>query len=101
MKKLFTVFALTAVGSMSAFAAQLTGYIADAQCKHVDGTAEHIACTQKCVKEGAEVVFVTSDNKVLKIDKASLSKVQPHLGHKVNITGNVTGDSVTIDKITM
>jgi len=101
MKKLLTVLAFTAIGSMSAFAADLTGYIADSGCKHVDGTAEHIACTQKCVKEGAEVVLVTSDNKVLKIDKASLAKVQPHLGHKVNITGNVTGDTVSIDKISM
>ncbi|MGA3186592.1 MAG: hypothetical protein ABSF22_05715 [Bryobacteraceae bacterium] len=101
MKKLLAAFALTAIGSMSAFAGEWSGYIADSKCKHVDGTADHIACTQKCVKGGADVVFVSSDNTVLKIDKDSLAKVQPHLGHKVNITGNVEGDTLKIDTIKM
>jgi len=101
MKKLFAVFVLTAIGSMSAFAAEWTGYIGDSKCKHTDGSAANIACTQKCVKEGADVVFISSDDKVLKIDKASLAKVQPHLGHKVTITGKVDGDTVKIDTIKM
>ena len=46
MKKLLATFALTAIGSMSAFAATWTGYIADSKCKHVDGTEAHIACTE-------------------------------------------------------
>jgi hypothetical protein len=53
------------------------------------------------VKRGGEAVFVTADDKVLHIDKASLDKVQPHLGHKVTITGKVEGDTVTIDSIKM
>jgi hypothetical protein len=101
MKRTLAVFALTAIGSLSAFAGEWSGYIADSKCKHTDGTADHIACTEKCVKGGAEAVFVTSDDKVLKIDKASMAKVQAHLGHKVTITGKVDGDTVTIDKITM
>src|ERR1700678_1026271 len=97
MKKVLIVFAL----SLPAFAGEWTGYIGDSMCKHTDGTADHIACTKKCVKDGSEVVFITEDNKVLKIDKASLDKVQPHLGHKVTITGKVEGDSVKIDSIKM
>lgn len=101
MKKLFAAFALTAIGSMSAFAGEWSGYIADSKCKHVDGTEAHIACTEKCVKGGADAVFVTSDNKVLKIDKESMDKVMPHLGHKVTVTGKVTGGTVHIDEIKM
>jgi hypothetical protein len=101
MKKLFAMSALMAVGSLSAFAGEWSGYIADSKCKHTDGTAAHIACTEKCVKGGADAVFVTSDDKVLKIDKASIDKITPHLGHKVTVTGNVTGDTISIDSVKM
>jgi hypothetical protein len=101
MKKLLAAFALTAIGSMSAFAGEWSGYIADSKCKHVDGTEKSIACAQKCVKDGADTVFVTSDNKVLKIDKNSMDKVTPHLGHKVTVTGKVEGDTLKVDTITM
>ncbi|MGA3202149.1 MAG: hypothetical protein ABSF12_06605 [Bryobacteraceae bacterium] len=101
MKKLLAVFALTAIGSMSAFAGEWSGYIADSKCKHTDGTEKSIACTQSCVKRGSDVVFVTADNKVLKIDKDSLDKVQAHLGHKVTVTGNVDGETLKIDTIKM
>ena len=101
MKKLLAVFALTAIGSMSAFAGEWSGYIADSKCKHTDGTEKSIACTQSCVKRGGEVVFVTADDKVLKIDKGSLDKVQAHLGHKVTVTGNVDGETLKIDTIKM
>jgi uncharacterized protein YdeI (BOF family) len=101
MKKLLAIFALSAIGSMSAFAGEWTGYIADSKCKHTDGTEAHVACTGKCIKGGADAVFVTADNKVLKIDKDSLDKVTPHYGHKVTITGKVDGDTVKIDSIKM
>jgi hypothetical protein len=101
MKKLLATFALTAIGSLSAFAGEWSGVIADSKCKHTDGTAAHIACTEKCVKGGADAVFVTADDKVLKIDKASMDKVTPHLGHKVTVTGKVEGDTITIDDVKM
>ena len=101
MKKLFAISALAALGSMSAFAGEWSGVIADSKCKHTDGTEKSIACTQSCVKKGADAVFVTSDDKVLKIDKASMEKVTPHLGHKVTVTGKVEGETLTIDSIKM
>jgi hypothetical protein len=101
MKKVFAAFALTVIGSMSAFAGEWSGYIADSKCKHTDGTEKSIACAQKCVKGGADTVFVTSDNKVLMIDKESMEKATPHLGHKVTVTGKVNGDKLTIETIKM
>lgn len=101
MKRLLATLALSAIGTMSAFAGEWTGYIADSKCKHTDGTDKSIACTQSCIKRGGEAVFVTSDDKVLKIDKASIDKVSPHYGHKVTVTGKVTGDTISVDTIKM
>ena len=101
MKRLIATFALSAIGTMSAFAGEWSGYIADSKCKHTDGTEAHIACTQKCIKGGADAVFVTADDKVLKIDQESMAKVQPHLGHKVTVTGKVDGETLHIDSIKM
>jgi hypothetical protein len=101
MKKLLVTVALSAIGSMSAFAGEWSGVITDSKCKHTDGTEAHIACAQKCVKGGSDAVFITSDNKVLKIDKGSMDQVTPHIGHKVTVTGKVTGDTIAIDSVKM
>jgi hypothetical protein len=101
MKKFIVVSALMAIGSLSAFAGEWSGVIADSKCKHTDGTQAHIDCTAKCIKDGSAPVFVTADNKVLKIDKDSLDKVTPHYGHKVTVTGKVDGDTIKIDSIKM
>src|SRR5271163_1455548 len=99
MKKLLAASALMAFGSLSAFAGEWSGYIADSKCKHTDGTEKSIACTQGCIKRGGEAVFVTSDDKVLKIDKPSMDKVTPHFGHQVPVTGKVDGETLTVDSI--
>ena len=101
MKKLLATFALTAIGSMSAFAGEWSGVISDSKCKHTDASEKSIACAQKCVKGGADAVFISSDDKVLKIDKASMDKVNPHIGHKVTVTGKVEGDTLTVESIKM
>ena len=43
-------------------------------------------------------MFVTGD-KVIKI--ANQDAVKEHLGHKVTITGNLDGDTVTVDSVKM
>ena len=103
-KTLFAMASLLAFSAMSAFGAQWTGVISDSMCnvKHLDSSDKSIACVKSCVKGGDNAVFITgADNKIYKIDKASMDKVQPHLGHKVTITGTLNGDTVTIDTITM
>jgi len=103
VKKVMTVLAFAALSSMTALAAEWTGTISDAMCgmKHADASKESIECVQKCVKGGQPAVFVTSDNKILKIDPASMKQVTPHLGHKVTVTGKVDGDTLKIDSIKM
>jgi hypothetical protein len=103
VKKLIALFAFSALGSMTAFAAEFNGVISDSMCgaKHADASDKSMACAQKCVKAGMAPVFVSADNKVYKIDAASVAKVSPHVGHKVMITGTADGDTLKIDSIKM
>lgn len=98
MKKILFASSLFA---MTAFAGQWTGTISDAKCgaKHLDASAKSQACVKACVKGGAKAVFVTSDGKVLNI--ADQAKVADHLGQKVTVTGDVEGDTLTIDSVKM
>jgi hypothetical protein len=109
VKNFIAVFALSALASISALAGQVTGYISDEKCA-VSGSKAKTArdwidpnefegCVKRCVKAGSPVVFVTEDNRILKIDPASLEKVTPHIGHKVTVTGKEEGGALKIDSI--
>jgi hypothetical protein len=86
--------------SVSAFAETWSGTVADAMCagKHVAGTPDDVACVKKCVAGGEKAVLIVGD-KTYKIDNQDA--VAKHLGHKVNVTGTLTGDTIHIDKVTM
>ena len=45
-------------------------------------------------------MFVTEDNKILKIDAGSSAKIAQYLGHKVSVTGKVEGTTLKVDTIT-
>jgi len=109
MKKLVAVLAVSAIACISALASEMTGYISDTKC-----AAEHAksptaagwihpkvfeSCAKLCVKDGSEAVFLTEDNKVLKIDAGSLDKVMPHLGHRVKLNGKVENGHLKVDSI--
>ncbi len=96
--------------SAAAFAGEMTGYISDTKCaiEHSKSatSAEWIhpkvfeTCAVQCVKdEGATPIFLTADNKILKLDAESVAKAMPHLGHKVTITGKVDGETLKIESI--
>jgi hypothetical protein len=95
MKKFGITLALF---SAAAFAETWTGTISDANCgaKHADASEKSMACAKSCVKRGAAPVFLTGD-KVLKISNPDA--VADHVGMKVEVTGSVSGDTVTIDKV--
>lgn len=97
MKKLAFLFSLLAA---SMFAGEWTGTIADSKCaaKHADASEGSMKCAQKCVQGGADAVFV-SDGKVMKI--ANQDAVKAHVGHKVTINGNMSGDTITVDSVKM
>lgn len=84
----------------SAFAETLSGTVSDSMCskKHVAASASDQACIKKCMEMGDKPVLVVGD-KVYQIDNADA--VKDHLGHKVTVTGKVTGDSIHIDTVKM
>jgi hypothetical protein len=109
VKTLFAALGLFALASMTAFAGQWTGYLSDEKCAVSGAKAKTAAewiqpkafeiCVKKCVQGGEAVVFVTEDNKIVKIDAASMSKVMPVIGHKVKVTGKIAGGTLTVDSI--
>lgn len=110
MKKLCVILGLSALASMTAFAGEFTGYLSDEKCAVSGAKAKTAAewiqpkafesCVKTCVKGGEALVFVTEDNKILKIDASSMDKVTPVMGHKVKVTGNVDGGKLKVDSIT-
>ncbi len=98
MKKLVGLFALAA---MSTFAAEITGFVGDAQCgaKHADASEASTQCAQRCVKRGSATVIVTKDAKVYKLDADSQAKVKDMVGKTVTINGKVDGDNLTIESV--
>lgn len=109
LKKLCVVMGLSVLASMTGFAAEYTGYLSDEKCAMSGVKAKTAAewikpaafesCVKSCVKGGEAVVFVTEDNKIFKIDAASMEKVMPVIGHKVKINGQVDGNKVTVESV--
>jgi hypothetical protein len=102
LKKLALGFPLVlSLLAFSATAAEMTGYISDAKCAKNVAKVEsdgHAGCAAACAKKGEALVFV-SGGKVYKV--SDQSKVQDHVGHKVTITGNVDGDTLTVENVKM
>lgn len=99
-KILLTATAFLSFSAASAFAETWKGTVSDEMCstKHIAATKEDMACAQKCVKGGSPAVLVVGD-KVYKIDNQN--SVKDHIGHKVSVTGTMTGDSIHVDKVAM
>ena len=56
----------------------------------------------KCVAGGAKNVFVSADGKtVYKIANQDFAGLKIHAGHKVALTGELKGDTITVSKIEM
>jgi hypothetical protein len=112
MKKLVLVlFAMMAVGAFAADTA-VKGYLVDIACANEEGSqpgfgANHSkGCLQMpdCEKSGYAVL--TPDKKVIRFDTAGNAEAKKFIAAltkkkdiQVTVTGNVTGDSMTVSKI--
>jgi hypothetical protein len=75
-----------------------TGWITDDQCGAKGAKAEHKACAEKCLGEGATLVlYNTADEKLYKLDNQELAK--EHLGHEVIVKGSVEGTTIKVASI--
>ena len=89
-----------------------TGKISDSMCGashekmiagHAGGGAAKMTdreCTQACIKAGGKYVFVTN-GKVYNIANQDDADLQTHAGHTVELTGDMTGDTIMVSKIMM
>jgi len=96
----FFLCLFVAVFAMTALAGEWTGYISDSHCgaKHTDGSQAAVNCVKSCVKGGQAPVFVTADNRVVKISNPDAVK-ESQLGKKVKISGELKEDKLTINSI--
>jgi len=97
MKKVIAGFGLMAALSLSAMAADVTGYIIDQSCADKPAMRGNVQCAQSCIKRGSPAVMVTDEGKVYKF--ADQAKVVDHAGQKVTVTGKVDGDTITVDSV--
>ena len=77
------------------------GVISDSNCNGKHPAGEHDGkkmtdadCTAACIKKGAKYVFV-SDGKVFKLANQSSKQIATHAGQRVELTGTMTGDTIT------
>jgi Protein of unknown function (DUF5818) len=97
MKKALALLGLAASFSVVAMAADITGYVIDEKCSSVKSMRGDVDCANKCIKGGSPAVLVTDDGKVYKITEQD--KVVPDAGKKVMLTGKLTGDTISVNKI--
>ncbi len=98
MKRLAAFTLGLSMFAFTALAAEYKGYISDEKCGAKHAKDHNAKCVEGCVKGGAAPVFVTN-GKVYKVDDAD--KVKDHLGHDVTITGDINGDTIHIESVSM
>ena len=83
------------------------GVISDAKCNGKHSKDEHGAtakgdhdCSAKCIAGGEKAVFVSA-GKTYKIANQDFAGIKDHVGHKIALTGDMKGDTITISKIEM
>jgi hypothetical protein len=95
------------IASAPIYAASKTwnGTISDSMCGAKHPAGEHDGqkmsaadCTKACVDKGAKFVFVSS-GKVYDIANQDFEGLKDHAGNQVALTGEMTGDSITVSKI--
>jgi hypothetical protein len=94
MKKLVVVFGLA---TLSAMAADVTGYIVDKNCASKKEMLGDEACTKRCIGRGAPAVLATEDGKIYSI--SNQDKVKDVAGKKVTVTGKIDGESITVESV--
>ena len=96
MKKLVGAFFLVCalVANMAAANQTWDGWVSDTQC----GAKVDKACSKKCLEQGAELVFVTSDKNVIQVTNPD--KLKGLEGDHVKLTGTLKDGMITVASVT-
>ena len=109
MKKITLLAAAILFAASPLLAAEKTwnGTISDSKCgaKHPGGEHDgkkmtEADCSKACVEQGAKFVFL-SGGKTYQIANQDYAGLKDHAGHKVALTGEMSGESITVSKIEM
>lgn len=82
------------------------GTLSDSKCGAKHGSGEHASqkddhdCATKCVAGGEKNVFIAK-GKTYQIANQDFEGLKAHAGHKVALSGEMKGDSITVSKIEM
>ena len=101
MYKAILALGLTAGFAGSVMAAEYKGYIIDEKCSKVASMKGDVDCANKCMKAGSPAVLLTDSGKVYKIANQDFAGLKDHAGHKVALSGDMKGDTITVSKIEM
>jgi len=98
------IIILAGLVALPAFAADKTiaGKVSDAMCgvKH-QMPGDDAGCTRACVKNGSKYALVVGD-KVYTLqttDKSTLDKLNDLAGANAKVTGEVSGDTITVKSV--
>ena len=107
MRSFLNALILASCSFAAASAATMEGSISDNMCgashakmmeMHKDAKMTDRDCTLACVKNGGKFVFVSS-GKVYNISNQSLAALNRYAGQNVSLTGKVSGDTITVSKV--
>ncbi len=82
--------------------ATYVGWLSDEKCANEGkaATDEHAGCAQGCIKGGEAVVLVTEEGgNIYKLDDQEAAT--SHAGHKVTVSGALSGDTIAVSSISM
>lgn len=94
---LSVVFFYGAMVSAAGNSETVKGWVSDTKCGAKGMSTAHAACAKKCVGAGEKLALVADkDKKVLTVSNPDA--LEGHEGHHVEVKGEVSGDSITVDK---
>jgi hypothetical protein len=94
---LSVMFLYVIVASAAGKSENVTGWVSDTKCGAKGMSEKHAACAKKCIGAGEKMALVTDKGeKVLTVSNPDA--LEGHEGHHVEVKGEVSGDSITVDK---
>ena len=75
----------------------IEGYIIDKHCSAIKAMIGNEGCAKRCIAEGQPAVLATEDGKVYAL--APQDRAIECAGEKVEVTGSVSGDTISITSI--
>lgn len=97
MKQFLGLLALASSAALFVHADDFTGYIVDKSCAGKKAMRTNEACFKTCTGRGDAAMFVTEDGKIYQV--AEQDKVMSLGGKKVVVTGKITGETISVEKI--